>query len=93
MKVPLVSKPKPRHSASFREPFIQAIIDHEDEALAERYLTVKPALDKNAILTALRNDPKQAEFFKTLGLEMVKEEKLTFEPDLEAAPASQTQAA
>lgn len=75
------------------EDVIDAIINSEDESLAERFITIKPALDKNAILTVLRGNGEWAKVLTDLGLKMVKEEKCKFEPDLDAAPASVASAA
>lgn len=72
------------------EDVIDAIINHDDESLAERFITVKPALDKNAILTVLRAGGEMARILTGLGLKLVKEEKCKFEPDLDAAPAAST---
>jgi phage host-nuclease inhibitor protein Gam len=68
------------------EEVIDAIINDDDESLAERFITIKPALDKNAILTVLRNGGDLAKKLEGLGLKLVKEEKCKFEPDLDAAP-------
>jgi len=70
------------------EDVIDAIINNDDESLAERFITVKPALDKNAILTVLRAGGAMAKTLEALGLKLVKEEKCKFEPDLDAAPAA-----
>jgi phage host-nuclease inhibitor protein Gam len=75
------------------EEVIDAIINHEDESLAERFITVKPALDKNALLTVLRAGGDLAKLLEGLGLKLVKEEKCKFEPDLDAPPAATTVAA
>lgn len=72
---------------------IDAIINDDDESLAERFITVKPALDKNAILTVLRAGGDLAKKLEALGLKLVKEEKCKFEPDLDAPPAATTAAA
>jgi phage host-nuclease inhibitor protein Gam len=69
------------------DDIITAIIS--DEALVERYLTIKPALDKNPILAALRAGGEAAAQLQKIGLRLVKEEKCKFEPDLDQAPASQ----
>jgi phage host-nuclease inhibitor protein Gam len=70
------------------EDVIDALINSEDESLAERFITVKPALDKNAILTVLRAGGEMAKLLTDLGCKLVKEEKCKFEPDLDAAPAA-----
>jgi phage host-nuclease inhibitor protein Gam len=75
------------------EEVIDAIINDEDESLAERFITVKPALDKNAILTVLRAGGELAKRLEALGCKLVKEEKCKFEPDLDAPPAATTAAA
>lgn len=75
------------------EDVIDALINSEDESLAERFITIKPALDKNAILTVLRNGGEMAKVLTDLGCKLVKEEKCKFEPDLDAAPASTASAA
>lgn len=75
------------------EDVIDALINSDDESLAERFITIKPALDKNAILTVLRAGGEMAKVLSAIGLKMVKEEKCKFEPDLDAAPASAASAA
>lgn len=75
------------------EDVIDAIINNDDESLAERFITIKPALDKNAILTVLRNGGAMAKVLTDLGCKLVKEEKCKFEPDLDAAPVSTASAA
>jgi phage host-nuclease inhibitor protein Gam len=70
------------------EEVIDALINSDDESLAERFITVKPALDKNAILTVLRAGGETARILEGFGLKLVKEEKCKFEPDLDAAPSS-----
>lgn len=75
------------------EDVIDALINSEDGSLAERFITIKPALDKNAILTVLRNGGEMAKVLTDLGCKLVKEEKCKFEPDLDAAPASTASAA
>jgi phage host-nuclease inhibitor protein Gam len=75
------------------EEIIDAIINDDDESLAERFITVKPALDKNSILTVLRAGGDLAKKLQALGLRLVKEEKCKFEPDLDAPPAATTAAA
>jgi hypothetical protein len=60
-----------------------------DDTLVERYLAIKPALDKNAILTALRAGGEAAAQLELIGLRLVKEEKVKFEPDLDQAPTTQ----
>jgi phage host-nuclease inhibitor protein Gam len=75
------------------EEVIEALINDEDESLAQRFITVKPALDKNAILTVLRAGGELAKKLEALGLKLVREEKCKFEPDLDAPPAATTAAA
>jgi phage host-nuclease inhibitor protein Gam len=75
------------------EEVIDAIINDDDESLAERFITVKPALDKNAILTVLRAGGEMAVKLQGMGLKLVKEEKCKFEPDLDAPPAATVAAA
>jgi phage host-nuclease inhibitor protein Gam len=72
---------------------IDAIINNDDESLAVRFITIKPALDKNAILTVLRNGGEMAKILSDLGLKLVKEEKCKFEPDLDAPPPATASAA
>lgn len=67
---------------------IDAIIEAEDESLIERFITIKTALDKNALLTVLRAGGELAKTLEALGLRMIKEEKCKFEPDLDAPPAA-----
>jgi phage host-nuclease inhibitor protein Gam len=74
------------------EEVIDAIINDDDESLAERFITIKPALDKNAILTILRNGGELAKKLEGFGLKLVKEEKCKFEPDLDAPPSLTPQA-
>lgn len=69
---------------------IEAIINHEDDALAERFITIKPTLDKNSILPVLRAGGELAKRLTEMGAVLVREEKLTFEPDLDSAPAAET---
>lgn len=71
------------------EDVIDALLEHEDESLAKRFITVKPALDKNAILSVLRTGGDLAKTLEALGLKLVKEEKCQFQPDLDAAPAAE----
>lgn len=75
------------------EEVIDSIINSDDESLAERFITIKPALDKNAILTVLRAGGALAKVLEGFGLKLVKEEKCKFEPDLDAAPPSSSAAA
>lgn len=72
------------------EDVIDAILESEDETLAARFITVKPTLDKNAILTVLRAGGSLAKTLEGFGVKLVKEEKCKFEPDLDAAPAATT---
>lgn len=75
------------------EDVIDAMINSDDDSLAERFITVKPVLDKNAILTVLRAGGEMARTLHDLGLRLVKEEKCKFEPDLDAAPPAVSSAA
>lgn len=70
------------------EDVIDAILEHVDETLAARFITVKPALDKNAILSVLRAGGSLARTLEGFGVKLVKEEKCKFEPDLDAAPGA-----
>ena len=72
---------------------IDAIIAAGDDSLVERFLTVKTALDKNAILQVLRAGGPVADFFRSAGLDIVKVETCKFEPDLDAAEPAQAHAA
>lgn len=69
---------------------LDALIEADDEELAKRFVTVKPALDKNAILTVLRAGGELAKTLEGMGLKLVKEEKCQFQPDLDAPPAATT---
>ena len=75
------------------EDVIDALIGAEDDSLAERFISVKPALDKNAILTVLRAGGPLAELLGDLGLILVKEEKCEFKPDLDSTPPATVEAA
>lgn len=72
---------------------IDALVEGDDEELAKRFLTLKPALDKNAVLTVLRAGGELAKQLEALGLKLVKEEKCQFQPDLDAPPAATSVAA
>lgn len=75
------------------EEVVEALINSEDESLAERFVVIKAVLDKNSILTALRAGGDLAKTLQDLGLKIVKEEKCKFEPDLDAPPPSASVAA
>ncbi len=63
---------------------VDAILAQEEEALAERYVTVKTSLNKNAVIAAWRASQMMRDFLATCGIVVVKEEKLSFEPDRDA---------
>lgn len=78
---------------SSEEDAIDSIINAEDETLLARFITVKPALNKNAVIAALRAGGETGAFLKSIGLILSKEEKCKFEPDLDIAPPSEEAAA
>jgi len=63
---------------------LDLILASEDEAQAERFVSVKPSLNKNAVLSAWRSSATAREFLATCGITVVKEEKFSFEPDRDA---------
>ena len=63
---------------------LDVILAAEDESLAERFVTIKTSLNKNAVLSAWRSSETLREFFGTAGISVVKEERFAFEPDRDA---------
>lgn len=66
---------------------LDAILSEEDEAIAERFVSVKTSLNKNAILEAWRSSQAFREVLASCGLTVTKEERFHFEPDRDAVEA------
>lgn len=67
---------------------LDSILAAEDETMAERFVRVKPTLDKNAVLAAWRSSGTLREFLEGVGITVVKRESFTFEPDRDATAES-----
>lgn len=63
---------------------LDLILAAEDEAIVDRFVNVKPTLNKNAVLTAWRSSETLREFLQACGVEVVKTESFSFEPDRDA---------
>lgn len=62
------------------DALIDAIIASEDDALIDAAITIKPALDKNGIKSALESNPELAPKLAALGFTISREETFEFKP-------------
>lgn len=69
------------------EDVLDLLLACEDESVAERFVTIKTSLSKQAVITAWRNSATLRELLESTGIRVVKEEKFSFEPDRDAVPA------
>lgn len=67
---------------------LDTILSDEDDAIIERFTTIKTSLNKNAVLAAWRTSQAHRDFLSACGITVTKEEKFSFEPDLDAVPES-----
>lgn len=63
---------------------LDLILAAEDESIVDRFVKVTPKLDKNAVLTAWRSSETLRDFLGACGVEVVKTESFSFEPDRDA---------
>lgn len=68
------------------EDALNTILTSEDDAIIDRFTTIKTSLNKQAALSAWRGSETLRKFLTTCGISMVKEEKFSFEPDRDAVP-------
>jgi len=67
---------------------LDSLLACDDEKTIERFVSIKPTLNKNAILAAFRSSDTAREFLESLGIRVVKGEAFGFEPDRDV-PAEQ----
>lgn len=63
------------------EDALNAILSHADETLTERFVTVKTALNKNAVISAWKSAETIRIELDAAGITVVKEESFSFDPD------------
>lgn len=63
---------------------LDRILAQEDEAVIERFVAMKTSLDKNAVISAWKQSETLRELLQSCGIEVVKGETFTFEPDRDA---------
>lgn len=68
---------------------LEAILNHDDDKVAEGFTKVSASLDKNAILRAWRESQEKRELLASLGIEVVEPEEFKFVPNREGAKAEQ----
>jgi phage host-nuclease inhibitor protein Gam len=65
---------------------LNALLSHEDESIAERFVRVKSELNKDAVQAAWNGNSVLRGELEAAGILVVKEESFSFEPDRDAVP-------
>lgn len=67
---------------------LNSLLTLDDDDAIERFITIKPTLDKKAILKAWDSSEASRALLSSIGILVVHPESFAFEPDLEAVPTS-----